>query len=1377
MIKKLIKKINKTLLDYFASLAKTVASQPSLSFVFRLCERLSEAIQSFTPSLRASLSSLRAIARQSSFLSLRTPTSVFAILRSNPFVFASVSAKQSSPFRLCERLNALSRSVVAFLLFLSLVLTPFNFVQSAFSPEINYQGKLTDSANVAVADGDYNIEFKLYDAATGGNLLWTETLTTTNKITVTSGLFSVLLGNVTDISGVDFNQNLYLGVNIGGSGTASWDGEMTPRKQIASVPSAFEAGKLDGVDSTQFLRSDEADELSASSATTLFKLVQSGAGAVATFVGGYFGIGTTTPTVLLTVGSTTPTHVAGYRDAFFAGDLEVDGSVYFDGTLDVSGTTTTKTLRLAPVGVQVITAATDTISSNYSIISLSADADYVMTSTPTIATSTAGTLIVLHNKGSFDIDLQANSVLLGSGIYNEGVDSIIEPNDLMTVMFFDDADGNGNAGWRVQSHPNPTAAAGSATTLDIRNISGSTVAKFKPVYAVSWNVGQGRINVDLADADDPTKIPAIGFTNGSISNNSNGQVLSSGEMMNVDTSSYSEGDTLYVDATAGGITTTRPSVDCVQALGKVLRSHATQGTVLVIGAGRCNDTDNEIVANSITTTLASSTQLTVSDKSWLGNLLATANSLIATNDSGVAIYDNASNGIFVKDGGNVGIGTVSPGSILHINGGTGDLSTGLSFGDGDSGLHESSDDVFVIAIAGANKYNINSSGIMPIATNSAQLRFVNGSATTPALANRDDLNTGIGWADADQLSLIAGGVEGIRITQNDAADDVITMNGNVGIGTTTPKGLFAVAVASSTAGTSFLVSASTGNVGLGIDSPAYQLQLSTDSAAKPGTATWTIDSDERLKDINGDFTRGLEALSELYPTYFNYKIGNARGIPSTREYVGLIAQDVQKVIPEAVREGVDGFLSVESDPIFWTMLNAIKELALQTGGDIISYNRNDNGEPQVKIAFDEDNYAEMEVSATGDLVISARGGDVSVLNENFKVCSGGACPSEASMMDGVGNLMVENIAFVAGALGVGTSSPDRAFNIFETSEQPQMKISYNEDNFAEMQVSATGDLVISARGGDVRLLDDNLMVCSGGACPINMGGLEGVGNLAVENTAYIAGALGVGTPAPSRGLDVFETQTNPQMRISYNEDLYSEFNVLATGDLVISARGGDVFVLNENFRVCSGDGCPSEVNALVGAGNLVVENNLLALGSIGINTAEPSYTLDVNGTLRAYGITDASDVRLKTNIRGLTSELSRTQTLATEGGFTNAEVGPLDSSTLSKINNLRGVIFEWKDKQFGEGGQIGMIAQEMEAVYPALVSTDDKGFKSIQYGKFTAVLLEAIKELFNWSETIEYRSARLENKMAELEKKNQVLEDKTIKLEARIHALEQILTK
>ncbi|HBR66263.1 TPA: hypothetical protein DEA17_02170, partial [Candidatus Nomurabacteria bacterium] len=131
-----------------------------------------------------------------------------------------------------------------FILFLILffLLSPFSTSHAAINKQINYQGKLTNASGVAVADGIYNMEFVLYDVSTGGVALWTETRTTTNRVQVTSGLFSVLLGEVTALTSVDFNQTLYLGVNIGGVDlTPVWDGEMTPRKKLGSVPSAVVA--------------------------------------------------------------------------------------------------------------------------------------------------------------------------------------------------------------------------------------------------------------------------------------------------------------------------------------------------------------------------------------------------------------------------------------------------------------------------------------------------------------------------------------------------------------------------------------------------------------------------------------------------------------------------------------------------------------------------------------------------------------------------------------------------------------------------------------------------------------------------------------------------------------------------------------------------------------------------------------------------------------------------------------------------------------------------------------------------------------------------------------------------------------------------------
>ncbi|MEK7621794.1 MAG: tail fiber domain-containing protein [Patescibacteria group bacterium] len=145
----------------------------------------------------------------------------------------------------------LRRSVFTAIVFL-LLFFGASTVQAAINQQINYQGKLTNASDVAVADGDYSIAFALYTAASGGLNPWSETQT----VTVTNGLFSVMLGSVSSLAAVNFNQTLYLGVNVAA------DGEMTPRKVIGAVPAAFEADKLDGLDSISFARTDTTSTFS-----------------------------------------------------------------------------------------------------------------------------------------------------------------------------------------------------------------------------------------------------------------------------------------------------------------------------------------------------------------------------------------------------------------------------------------------------------------------------------------------------------------------------------------------------------------------------------------------------------------------------------------------------------------------------------------------------------------------------------------------------------------------------------------------------------------------------------------------------------------------------------------------------------------------------------------------------------------------------------------------------------------------------------------------------------------------------------------------------------------------------------------------------------
>ena len=104
-----------------------------------------------------------------------------------------------------------------------------------------------------------------------------------------------------------------------------------------------------------------------------------------------------------------------------------------------------------------------------------------------------------------------------------------------------------------------------------------------------------------------------------------------------------------------------------------------------------------------------------------------------------------------------------------------------------------------------------------------------------------------------------------------------------------------------------------------------RLSVIGNASKSSGGTSWAVFSDERLKNIKGTFTPGLKTLLQLQPLRFEYKPNNALGLPSGAEELGFSAQEVEKVLPEAVTRTQQGYLQLHSDPILWTMLNAIKE--------------------------------------------------------------------------------------------------------------------------------------------------------------------------------------------------------------------------------------------------------------------------------------------------------------------------------------------------------------------------------------------------------------------------------------------------------------------
>lgn len=194
-----------------------------------------------------------------------------------------------------------------------------------------------------------------------------------------------------------------------------------------------------------------------------------------------------------------------------------------------------------------------------------------------------------------------------------------------------------------------------------------------------------------------------------------------------------------------------------------------------------------------------------------------------------------------------------------------------------------------------------------------------------------------------------------------------------------------------------------------------------------------------------------------------------------------------------------------------------------------------------------------------------------------------------------------------------------------------------------------------------------------------------------------AGNIGIGDTSPDHRL-VVQTATNAS----------------ADGISVVSPNSGNIAIRPDvaaggaNPLVQAGDATFVFTDGTINSGNLFIGPwssgsagiRMTSGGNVGLGTAVPAYTLDVNGTVRATTYLYPSDARLK------------------------ADIQTIDGVTI--VSRLRGVSFRWKDS-----GKLatGVVAQEVEAVLPTAVSTDATGQKSVDYVQLIGPLIEAVKDL------------------------------------------------
>lgn len=419
-------------------------------------------------------------------------------------------------------------------------------------------------------------------------------------------------------------------------------------------------------------------------------------------------------------------------------------------------------------------------------------------------------------------------------------------------------------------------------------------------------------------------------------------------------------------------------------------------------------------------------------------------------------------------------------------------------------------------------------------------------------------------------------------------------------------------------------------------------------------------------------------------------------------------------------------------------------------------------------------------AGTKDLLIQPNGGNVGIGTTNPQAKLHVFAP-------GVDGIMLQG--------GIGWGDPGRT----------QVSSALHNDQGGSIELGAIA-------GGDPRLASINPV--SGGTPYIDMH--YGTGAIEDYNTRIInradnvlafqtrsggevltlnGGNVGIGTSSPSQKLEVAGIIKAGRLYIGDNQ--YGTFapGVGTDGTHVAAVTNGAFYVINSGYgfanayandywissigrwasQLASGGGGQWQAS-----GSNLYYNN----GNVGIGTSFPTDRLHVVGNFKVSGgNTVLSDGGLCINNEGDFPAVLRRDCgwywwtayqrssgniglvngnawLYSSGDYVKTSDARLKdnivviSSALDKLSRIRGVSFEWNELAKLNVGQkgFGVIAQDVEAVFPELVTTpSDDGYKSVNYDGLTAPLIEAVKELKTENDALKARNDEFERRIGLLE--------------------------
>ena len=233
-------------------------------------------------------------------------------------------------------------------------------------------------------------------------------------------------------------------------------------------------------------------------------------------------------------------------------------------------------------------------------------------------------------------------------------------------------------------------------------------------------------------------------------------------------------------------------------------------------------------------------------------------------------------------------------------------------------------------------------------------------------------------------------------------------------------------------------------------------------------------------------------------------------------------------------------------------------------------------------------------------------------------------------------------------------------------------------------------------------------------------------------TAFMGGNVGIGTPQPNVALAIRGDGINV-----YATDAWVENNMHVQGNEALTQGGRGRMRLGTAWQYV---GVYAEQSSTGADNDLVLgaSSGQVRIGYDGSRQVLRTDILRLGNKWRMSGVGDAHNdddwLRLfDVNNSGYYGGLAAGKLWSSSGSLIGSDarlkekVTDLTEAT-RKLTSLRGVSFYWKNRQLSQSRQLGLIAQEVEAIVPEVVEVGPDNMKGVKYSGLIALIIEVIKE-------------------------------------------------